>query len=340
MAENTLAQRLDAEDLGRLTFQATTSLQVADRSADAQFRRARQVRLFNVTPNTVTDAPADSDAVRTALAGRNPADFSAVTLTRALARGTVAVDELDLIEASTSEAMVRQMLNGALAGQLAGNVDNANFAILAGGTYAAVAGAINTSLIVAQDNAISVGTSGSHFISRDFPFASTGDGDDLIAQGIAAAIALLRLKNAVGGVDVGAGQPARVACVMPTGLGSVAARYLSGKGVVDMPGSAGSQALREGGIFSSQAYEGRLAGADLAITNGLSTPTGTDDWEFYVLPTMGAYYASIDDPMISDRSFSAGTSADTAIRSRTAIIRHAAAIRQPGAIIRVTVPAD
>ena len=222
---------------------------------------------------------------------------------------------------------------GRLGKKVAIHIDDKIGAIVAGLTYGLVSASGNKNSIVAG--------SGTDNIARAFPsHPSTAKAiTDLIAA-IKDAHMLLKEKEAIDGEFEGDAYGSALALVCPVPIARVLVDYLESKGALQVRGDIAGQALVNRGILGTTAYQGSAFGfLDIVGTNALPRPTGTNDWDSYVIPTDGNLVVAVTPTELDIAEFGQGNTAGAYVHRRTIVGSYAALAVKPEHIIRVRMDA-
>lgn len=330
MADSAAAIQIFAQGILYEMFRRSVWVNVGNRMWESTIASAKTGSIPELTPNIQIDSPADRDALA-ASPQYTTASLDKQDWSREFLRATSQMNLLDEIEAAGGATLNRTLMEH-FATNLALELDEKVAAKVTGSTFNA-----------ANDNAISVGTAGDTFIGRAFPYPAVGAdgaGLKLARDGINQAFLKLFEKNVVGGRAIGVAGPSQVAALMPVGVANNLVDYLESVGELSTRASIAGQAVANRGILASTAFMGRYANIDIVATTSLDAPTGTDNWDMYVMPTMSVLAVGAFAPTFDVARFGSGNTAGQFIERRTAIQRWGAKVVRPEHIIRVRIEAD
>lgn len=323
-----------ARDVLYQLFRRSAWLNLANRNWETDLAEAFKVTLSNLDDNVQIEGSVDRSGGQAGDLDASPvfstAAITNVEMARKYMRATASLHKDDITAAGPGPVLMSRLAD-TLSKKLAVQLDNNLRDVITAGTYNA-----------ANDNLVEVGTAGSVFIGRAFPYAPTGtNAVKLVADALKLAHLKLFRKDVVTGETVGVGMPMPLAAIWQPEMGNVMAEYLEGRGLITDRRSIGGQAMANRGILGNTAYQGTFSGImDLVASNSLAVPTGSGNWEFYVVPTDSAFVAAVLSPEVDDSQFGEGTTQGRYVWERTVVQKWGGLIVRQPHIIKCVVHAD
>lgn len=246
-------------------------------------------------------------------------------------RGYAQLNKADLKQTGTGPVFQQRLIE-VLSRKLAIELDDKLAAVITGGTYEAI-GTGNSNLIphLGDDT---------DFVDRDFPHrASTTDALDYVQSAMRDAELLLVQKNVLDGERVGPGAVGPISAMMNPALAAVLVDYLKEEGLIDLPMSAGRQALASSGVLGNTRYMGTVNNINIMATNSLAVPGTGADWDMYFIPTGSAAAAGIEVPEVDDAQYGEGNTGGAYVFRRTVVQKAWGKILRQAHIIKATIDA-
>ncbi|MCY4602195.1 MAG: hypothetical protein OXF27_20010 [Acidobacteria bacterium] len=295
------------------------------------FESGTSWEVASLIDNVVTDAPADADALETAIAGITTASTDKLVITRAFIRGAAQWNPVKVSEQVAGGDVEAQLLD-TLATKLALDADEKLEEVA---TAAA-------NFTAGRGNQVGpLGDAGNIFIPRAAPYTPTGDKASYLPfQAMRMAHLRLYRANAIGGDVIGAGHSDRLVHVMPPELADVCVGDLEDRGELVDRASIAAEAGVELGIYGTSAYMGSYARGAIMASNSLTVPTGNGNWRIYTVPVEGPLAGRVGTPSMSDERWADGNTGGEMRNTRHTVIRWAGAAMRPEHIIESSIHAD
>ena len=313
-------------------FRRSTWVNVGNRSWESQMAGAHILQFLSLG-----DEGSVQDRTYTQLDGEVTYTTSAATKLDMTRMWFNAYDQVSISDMRTlaTAGRLESYMAARLGRKVSQHIDGKIASYVAGLTYDTVDGSGN-------DNRLSYGTASSVFLTRAFPSAPSGtNAADIFVSGIKDAHMLLKEKNAIDGEYEGDGGSSQLAFVCPVAVARMIADYLESKGSLVNRGDIAGQALVNRGIVGTSAYMGTAFGyADIVGTTSLARPTGTNDWNSYVVPTNGNLAVAVTPTDLDTAEFGQGNTKGAYVHRRTIVGSWGALALRPEHIVRVTILAD
>lgn len=322
---NANLRQIFVRDIVYLTYRKSVWLNLFNRQWESESEMGWKTQFSKLTDNVTASKMSDRTSLETG------PTFSTATVSLQDANPFYLRAHGQINLADTREAGPGPMLESRLAEvistELALKMDDELASVVTGNTYS-----------TANTNLLSTLGSSTNYIARAFPHKNaTSAALPYVANAIAQAELQLRLKNVVNGQHIGPGQPSSLAAVMNPALASLLIDYLEDTGAIDQPGSAGRQAAQQAGILSNSAYMGRYRTVDIVSTNSLAVPTGSANWEFYIIPTNSTCAAGVSVPDIDDARFGEGNTDGAYVWRRTVVQRGWGEVLRPAHLVKAVI---
>ena len=312
-------------------------MQAADpMAAQAVTENVKSVKIGDLTTNANVRLPADADALATAPTFVN-ASMAEIEISREIIQGFGSFNKLQARQ-GIAGAMIDMAINSDIAQQMALQFDKKLRDEVAGLTYDTVNGAGN-------DNEITVGTAGSIYIGRAFPYTPSGTGAAALAyEGMRQAGLLLADKKVSipqGRVLFGQELGGLVA-IMPVPMADAVVTELGTKGLIRANTSVGLTTEQYRGIFGMEAYKGSAPLLNMEVLGdpSMPAPSGTDNWAFYVFPSSSLLKGAFAVIGESVTDYDENTTQHRYVRERDAIGLSGVKATRPAKFIKVIVEAD
>ena len=324
-----------AEDILTQTVANSVWLQAADPTwAQRVVAGELTVKVPDLKTNVGVDFPGDADALETAPT-ITMGSISTVDISRSIVRGYGGINKLEMRQSGggrdadmkINEDIAVEMALG-VDGKIADHVSKLQYDTA---TWPPASGK--------NANAISIGTTGSNYVSTAYPFDSKGTINEIIFDVIAQVSDLFGLKK-VGlpqartlfGAPLG-----RLVCVTSLPIARKLVNVAADKSTLQRPGDFAADAIINRGIFGMNAYMGRISDIDIMADLSLALPTGKNPWPMYFFPSNSILQADYSVIALSDRDFEQGNTDHKFIRDRVAVGLFGVQAMRPEWFVRVQV---
>lgn len=303
-------------------FRRSVGMGTLYRGLETDFQRAKSVTLNQIANDgIVVDAPADQEALEAAPAFTT-ATMSNTQFDRALIRGRSQSNMLHAME-GPGPARLDQNLMQRLATKLAIQLDTNVFAAYVGATFGTAAGnGFELATVGAQftgTNAYGISRSTGLYAEKGTPQRS----EEQFYKDLLALPGTLeftwRDRDLMGGELIGEAGPTGFAFFAPPVVIRAIVTAAAREGVLDMPQSVGTQAVRGSGILGQSAYQGRVHNVDLVSTTALRPGSAATHTFGYAVPIGASGIGGIRPMMWDFARYGQGNTGGAAV-SRTTVI--------------------
>ena len=324
-------------------YRRSVGMGLVYRGLEAEFQRARQVKLNSIQDNIVVDSPEDQEELEESPT-YNTATMDTSVVARALIRGTSQHNILQVME-GPGPARLDQQLTARLAARMAVELDTKVFANLTSGmAYDNSDGNGFDANDLAGSSATAVGSpfSGTNaagisrvsglYMPKGTPPQSKMELLEEVVDSIGNAELQWRKNNIMAGELIGDFMPTGyVFCANPVLIRTLV-KWATTHDILDIRSPA-AEARKFSGILGTSAYSGTLHNVDLVATNAIGIAANAAKVAGYFVPISSALLGGVRPMMWDFGRFGQGNTEGRAIARTTVIWPYFAGRRAEGADI-------